>query len=59
MKGKIIGILICMLLVGTMIPIISAVQPGLEEIQRFNSCYIFAEGELTEKDFPSIIGTSM
>lgn len=59
MKRKTIGILICMLLFSTMIPIISAAPPELGEIQRFNSCYIVAEGELTEKDFPSIIGTSM
>jgi hypothetical protein len=59
MKRKMIGILFCLLLFGALIPIISASQSGLGEIQRFNSCYIVAEGELTEKDFPSIVGTSM
>lgn len=59
MKGKIGGLLICMLLIGTLLPIGSATQPILNDIQRFSNCYIVAEGRLTEKDFPSIIGTSM
>ena len=59
MKVKIIGILMCMLLLGTIIPTISATQPISNEIKHFGSCYIVAKGELTEHDFPSIIGTSM
>ena len=59
MKSKIIGLCVCMLLFGTILPVISATQPKPTEIQRFNSCYIVADGKLTQKDFPSIIGTSM
>jgi len=59
MKGKIGELLICMLLIGTLLPIGSIAQPAPSEIQRFSHCYIVAEGRLTGKDFPSIIGTSM
>ena len=59
MKGKIGGLFICMLLIVTLLPIGSATQPVPSEIQRFSNCYIVAEGRLTEKDFPSIIGISM
>ncbi len=53
------GILICLLVIGTIIPTISAIQIKPIEPQRFSSCYIVINGELTDKDFPSIIGTSM
>jgi len=59
MRRKIIGILICMLLLGTIIPTITSAQPVPNEKQNFNNCYMVAEGMLTDKDFPSIIGISM
>ena len=59
MRRKIIGILICMLLLATIIPTITATQPVPNRIKLFNNCYMVAEGMLTDKDFPSIIGTSM
>ncbi len=59
MKRKVSGILICMLFFAVALPAVSASQPTPAQIQRFGACYIVAEGELTEKDFPSIIGTSM
>ncbi|MCX6672086.1 MAG: hypothetical protein NTX92_09230, partial [Euryarchaeota archaeon] len=59
MRRKILGILVCMLLLGTIIPTITATQPVPNRIKQFSNCYMVAEGMLTDKDFPSIIGTSM
>lgn len=59
MTRKIIGILMGMLLIGAITPVVCASPTRPNQIPRFNTCYIVAEGELTEKDFPSIIGTSM
>lgn len=59
MRRKIIGILICMLLFGTIIPVITTAQPVPTEQKNFNNCYMVAEGQLTDEDFPSIIGISM
>jgi hypothetical protein len=59
MQRKIIGILICMLLLATIIPTISATQPLPNEIKKFKNCYFVADGLLTDRDFPSIIGISM
>lgn len=59
MKKKLIGLLICMLMLGAILPVVSANPPKLNQIQRFGTCSIIAEGTLTNKDFPSIYGTSM
>jgi|WetSurMetagenome_2_1015567.scaffolds.fasta_scaffold01097_10 hypothetical protein len=29
------------------------------ELKQFNNCYLVADGQLTDRDFPSIIGISM
>ncbi len=55
-KKKIAGLFFCMLVFVGILPTISANQI---DVQHFNSCYIVADGVLTEKDFPSIFGTSM
>ena len=59
MRRKVFGLLMCMLLIGTILPAISATQPQPTEIKHFATGYIIAEGTLTPRDFPSIIGTSM
>lgn len=59
MKRKLIGLLICMLMLGAILPVVSANPSKLNQIQRFGTCSIIAEGTLTNKDFPSIYGTTM
>lgn len=56
MKKKTTGLFLCMLVFGVLLPTVSANQT---KIEHFNSCFIVADGVLTEKDFPSIIGISM
>ena len=65
MVKKIIGIIVLMMLVGTTLPTVNAIEKNTTEtkgifgFKAFSNCYIEASGFLSEKDYPSFIGTNM
>jgi hypothetical protein len=48
MKRKIIGLLICMLMLGAILPAVSASPPRLNQIQRFGTC-LYHRGRYTDQ----------
>jgi hypothetical protein len=65
--GKVRKVLMCVMLVITLVPLTSALNqrttpqnaPENTKFQTFNNCYVTLDGNLTEHDYPCIIGTHM